>query len=325
MSSGPAHPGVLVGVDGSPSSRVAVRWAAHEATVRNIPLTPVHVVSTPAVSSSALSWPAVPIPAELRQWQEDEAAKVMADAIKLVEDSAAEGARPEIKSELFFSAPVPTLVDLSKETQMVGCRGRGALRRGLLGSVSTGLIHHPHCPVAVIHDKVPSSMQPVLVGIDGSPASELATAIAFDEASWRGVDLVALHTWSDAEVSDVPSLEWSAQQAAAEEPLAERITGWQDRYPDVSVEGVAVWDQPARRLLDQSESTQLVVVGSHGRGGFAGMLLGSVSTAVVHGARIPVIVARQPSNWVHSVMVSIHLHHRANCPAPSRNYLKPHH
>jgi len=157
----------------------------------------------------------------------------------------------------------------------------------------------------------------VLVGIDGSPASELATAIAFDEASWRGVDLVALHTWSDAEVSEVSSPEWSAQQAAAEEPLAERITGWQDRYPDVSVEGVVVWDQPARRLLDQSESTQLVVVGSHGRGGFAGMLLGSVSTAVVHGARIPVIVARQPSNWVYSVMLSIHLHHRANCPAPS--------
>ena len=71
-------------------------------------------------------------------------------------------------------------------------------------------------------------------------------------------------------MSHVPSLEWSAQQAAAEEPLAERITGWQDRYPDVSVEGVVVWDQPARRLLDQSESTQLVVVGSHGRGGFAG-------------------------------------------------------
>ena len=157
MSSGPAHPGVLVGVDGSPSSRAAARWAAHEATVRNVPLTPVHVVCTPAVSSSALSWPAVPIPAELRQRPEDEAAKVMADAIKLVEDSATEGARPEIKSELFFSAPVPTLVDLSKETQMVGCRGRGALRRDLLGSVSTGLIHHAHCPVAVIHDKVPSS------------------------------------------------------------------------------------------------------------------------------------------------------------------------
>jgi Universal stress protein family len=66
------------GLTVSPASRVAVRWAAHEATVRNVPLTPVHVVCTPAVSSSALSWPAVPIPAELRQWQEDEAAKVMA-------------------------------------------------------------------------------------------------------------------------------------------------------------------------------------------------------------------------------------------------------
>ena len=117
MSSGPAHPGVLVGVDGSPSSRVAVRWAAHEATVRNIPLTPVHVVSTPAVSSSALPWPDVPIPAELRQWQEDEAAKVMTDAIKLVEDSAAEGARPEIKLNCSFLRPCRHLIDLSKETQ----------------------------------------------------------------------------------------------------------------------------------------------------------------------------------------------------------------
>ena len=67
MSSGPAHPGVLVGVDGSPSSRVAVRWAAHEATVRNIPLTPVHVVSTPAVSSPALSWQTVRILRPLRR------------------------------------------------------------------------------------------------------------------------------------------------------------------------------------------------------------------------------------------------------------------
>ena len=95
-------------------------------------------------------------------------------------------------------------------------------------------------------------------------------------------------------MSDVPSLEWSAQQAAAEEPLAERITGWQDRYPDVSVEGVAVWDQPARRLLDQSESTQLVVVGSHGRGGFAGMLLGSTSQAVMTHAECSVAIVHVP-------------------------------
>ena len=93
-------------------------------------------------------------------------------------------------------------------------------------------------------------------------------------------------------MSDVPSLEWSAQQAAAEEPLAERITGWQERYPDVEITRVLVCDKPARQLIERSEAAQLVVVGSHGRGGFAGMLLGSVSSAVVHSARMPVIVAR---------------------------------
>jgi nucleotide-binding universal stress UspA family protein len=171
------------------------------------------------------------------------------------------------------------------------------LRRVLLGSVSTGAIHHALCPVVIIHDEAPSALNPrelpVLVGIDGSPASELAAQIAFDEASWRGVDLIALHAWSDAEITDVPSLEWSAREGVAEEILAERLAGWQERYPDVSVHRLLVWDQPARRLLEESESAQLVVVGSHGRGGFAGMLIGSVSSAVVHAARTPVIVARQ--------------------------------
>ena len=172
------------------------------------------------------------------------------------------------------------------------------MARLLLGSVSSGLVHHAHCPVAVIHDENPlmphPSQAPVLVGIDGSPASESATAIAFDEASRRGVELVALHAWSDTEVFEFPGLDRSAIKSAAEEPLAERLAGWQERYPDVKVHRIVVCDRPAHQLVEQSESAQLVVVGSHGRGGFAGMLLGSVSTAVVHSARIPVIVARRP-------------------------------
>src|SRR5271157_4613381 len=126
-----------------------------------------------------------------------------------------------------------------------------------------------------------------------SRASELATAIAFDEASWRGVELIALHAWSDAHVSDIPSIEWSAQQAVGEEALSERLAGWRERYPDVAVRRRIVLDAPARHLLEEAESSQLLVVGSHGRGGFPGMLLGSVSTAVAQAARVPVIVAGQ--------------------------------
>ena len=290
MSGRSTHRGIVVGVDGSPSSDLAVRWAAREAVMRNVPLTVVHVSTPPIV------WPAGPIPAGLHQRHEEDARKVLADAIQAAEDSVRDGNRPEVDTQLVVAAPVPALIELSKEAHLmvVGCRGQDAVQRALLGSVSTGLVHHAHCPVAVIHDEAPillgPSQLPVLVGIDGSPASQRATAIAFDEASFRGVDLVALHAYSDADVSTAPFME---SRPAAEKTLAEGLAGFQEHYPDVTVHRRVVFDHPARRLLDQSDSAQLVVVGSHGRGGFAGMLLGSVSTAVVHAARIPVIVARQ--------------------------------
>lgn len=293
--------GVMVGVDGSSSSRRAVQWAAHEAAMRNVPLTVVHVVVTPSWGPAPwlLSNAPLPVPAEEDPALEKSGRKIIADAIKIAEGSTRGIGRPEINSDLFFSVPVPTLVDLSKEAQMVvvGRRGQHRLRGVLLGSVSTGLIHHAHCPVAVISDVAPTrpkdSMRRVVVGIDGSPASELATAIAFDEASWRRVDLVAMHAWRDPDLSNGLSLEWSAQQSIASKDLSERLAGWRERYPDVTVHPRVVWDDPAGHLLDEAKSAQLLVVGSHGRGGFAGMVLGSVSTAVAHAARIPVIVARQ--------------------------------
>lgn len=291
--------GVLVGTDGSPSSRVAVRWAAHEAAMRRVALTVVHAAASIPTATSALVWPAGGVPEEVLEIQENDARRVLEDAIKAAEETSGDGDRPEISGEVLFGGPVPTLVDLSKEAHMVvvGCRGRTGKHRRLIGSVSTGLVHHAHCPVAIVHDDVPSSLQsaqlPVLVGTDGSRASEPAIAIAFDEASRRGVDLVALHVWSDADMSTVIGMGPSVVQSAADKTLAESLAGWQERYPEVTVHRVVEFAQPARHLLDHSEQAQLVVVGSHGRGGFAGMLLGSVSTAVAQEVRVPVIVARQ--------------------------------
>ncbi|MEO3756914.1 universal stress protein [Mycobacterium sp. B14F4] len=295
MSERKRHRGVVVGADGSVSSQGAVRWAAREARLRDLPLTIVHANRMSEIAASVLMWPAGRVPQEVLELQEEEARKIVADAIAAAHECAGGKDRIEVDSEVFLGGPVPTLVDLSKDAQLVvvGSRGRTGLNSALLGSVSSGLIHHAHCPVAVIHDEaVPSDKLPVLVGIDGSRASEAATAIAFDEASWRGVDLIALHVWSDADMAQF-SMDWETVHTAARRTLAERLAGWQDRYPDVRVQKLVEFQGPAHQLLELSKQAQLVVVGSHGRGGFAGMLLGSVSSAVVQAARIPVIVARQ--------------------------------
>lgn len=294
MSAPLTEPNILVGVDGSPASDCAVAWAARDAAMRGARLSIVH-----AVKPIGVMLPAMPAPASFTRWQAERAQVIVDDADEIARRSTAGHEAARVESGVVFAPVVPALIDLSKEAQLVvvGSRGLGALARTILGSVSTSLIQHAHCPVAVIHDEEPPmphpAEAPVLVGIDGSPASELATAVAFDEASRRRVELIALHVWSDIEVLDFPEIDWPAVKPQAAETLAERLAGWQERYPDVKVRRVVECAQPTAHLIAQSESAQLVVVGSHGRGGFAGMLLGSVATAVAQASRTPVIVARK--------------------------------
>ncbi len=193
----------------------------------------------------------------------------------------------DISSEVTFDPIIPCLITRSRNvrTVVVGSKGRGPFRRAFLGSVSSALVHYAHCPVAVVRTASGSdpvtARQPVLVGTDGSDNSAPAVAIAFQEAGLRGVGLTALRCWSDSSDNEV--------SAAL---LAESLDPHPERHPDVPVRAVVVRDRPAHALLTESDNAQLVVVGSRGRGGFAGMLLGSTSRALVQSVHCPIIVAR---------------------------------
>ncbi|OBF93800.1 universal stress protein [Mycobacterium sp. 852002-51163_SCH5372311] len=285
--------GLLVAVDGSAASDAAVAWGTREAVMRDMPVTLLHVVAPIVVG-----WPVGRLYDDMPDWQNEAAQQVIAQARKVVEASSGESPSLGVHTEVSYANVVPALIEASKSAWMtvVGSTGLGAVGRALFGSVSANLIRHAHCPVAVIHaDQSADHDAPVLVGIDGSPGSEAATAMAFDEASRRGVHLIALHAWSDVGVFAVLGMDWRDYEKQGHEILAERLGVWQERYPDVSVRRRVVCDQPARWLIKESEQAQLVAVGSRGRGGFADMLLGSVGAAVAQSASIPVIVVRSRS------------------------------
>ncbi len=240
------------------------------------------------------------MPLEYARWQQGHGRTVLAAAREVAEHAAEDSGGVTVQTEMPKGSTVPALVDLTEDAAMivVGFRGLGAFARRMLGSVSSGLVQHAHCPVAVIHDEDPLSDKlaemSVVVGIDGSPASELATEIAFDQASRRGVELVAVHAISDVDTVELPGVDYTILDERANLLLSERLAGWQERYPDVPVRRSVVWGRPAKVLVEQSDSAQLIVVGSHGRDGVTGMLLGSVASAVAQAARVPVIVARTP-------------------------------
>jgi nucleotide-binding universal stress UspA family protein len=281
---------IVVGVDGSPASDAAVRWAAREAMMRLAPIKLINVVA-PTLASSAMAPNHT-----ITKGEELRARQILKQAGRIVEQLAGEK-RPDIHTQRQYAGVVPTLVEASNDAQMVVVgSSRRAFDRGMLGPVIAGLHHHANCPVTIVPD--PESAQhengdaPVLVGIDGSTASEAAAAVAFDEASRRGVPLLALQAWSDVGVFPILGMDWRTYRDQGAELLGERLAGWQECYPDVQVHRRLVCDVPDRWLVDETRNAQLVVLGSGGRGGFARMHVGSVTSAVIRSARVPVIVVR---------------------------------
>ena len=159
-------PGMVFGVDGSAASKVAIDWVTRRGSIYPSRRTTWQSVTGEPNKSLVTRCASSPVPSPTL--------------------------RHSVDHRVVPGPNVPALVDISKDADMivVGCRGMGGVQGLLLGSVSSGLVRHSHCPVAVIHDErlmmdLPAT-GPVVVGMDGSPASELATAIAFDEASRRG-------------------------------------------------------------------------------------------------------------------------------------------
>lgn len=282
---------IVVGVDGSDSARDAALWAADEAARRDVGLRLVTAVYLPALGYPVGAGLASDYTEELRA-DADRRLTTLRSAIQATHADLEIGVRVRV------GVPTQQLIGESSDAllMVLGSRGLGGFTGALVGSTAVALVAHGHCPVAVIRPGAPDG--PVVVGVDGSPISESAVALAFEEAALGGADLVAVHTWLDYG-ADPPyttafahAVDWDVIHQHEQERLAERLAGWQEKYPDVTVRRVVSQDRPVRCLLGQADGARLLVVGSRGRGGFTGMLVGSTSQALVYHAPCPLLVVR---------------------------------
>ena len=284
---------MVVGADGSAPGLEAVAWAAREAEIRHVALQVVHALARPAH---------LPLDAALPR-SVRERFRVTADAV--VEEALlrarAEAPDADVSGLVIPGEPLSVLVAQTRSAAMaaVGHRGLNGFRGTPLGSVATGLAAHAECPVVVVREPARPA-GPVVLGVDGSAAGKAAVRFAFQEASVQGADINAVHAWTTWNAPMPPPTDETEPYAygpgmlAAEEErlLAETLAGMRTRYPDVRVERSTVHGPARSALIEASRTARLTVVGSRGRGGFAGLLLGSVSRAVLHHAHSPVAVVR---------------------------------
>ncbi|MEV1248725.1 universal stress protein [Nonomuraea sp. NPDC049750] len=267
--------GVVVGYENSPSAQEALRWGAAEAAARKVPLTVCRAWEWPYHE-----WPGELVPLELER----------RPAQRLLKDAAAWVGRhyPKVPLNTLTDRGLPgvILTALSRDAELivVGTRGYGALAGLVAGSVSAHVAAYASCPVIVMRE-VPDERE-VLVGFDGSPPSVAALGFAAMEAHRLAAPLKTLIAYRER-----------GREAGMGEPRIEaqglawhELISWQRRYPELQAD-VEFVDEPARpALLEAARKARLLVVGARGLGEVRGLLLGSVSQAVLHQAPCPVAV-----------------------------------
>jgi nucleotide-binding universal stress UspA family protein len=292
------QPIVVVGIDGSIESMVAARWAAHEAARRQLSLRLLYAYS----AAPLVGVPAYGVPSDLNEGLIGAGTDALANAVAQIRED-----RPEVgfTAELVKSDPRSALVEASRTAALtvIGRSGGGRIPEVVLGSVALHVAAHGRSPVVVISPKTaPPTTGPVILGVSGSGDSEEAVAFAFDEAAVRQTRLDAVLSWDDLAVRGFAHADRELISMEDDEEhvvLAEQLAGWREKYPDVAVNQIVLQGKPAEAMLQYAaslsdgEQPQLFVVGSRGRGGLTGLLLGSTSQRLICHSRWPVAVVRK--------------------------------
>jgi nucleotide-binding universal stress UspA family protein len=289
-----ASPPVVVGVDGSDASYAAVRWAAETAARRHRRLRIVHGMDLAATEDlfGVYDLLVPPVTDSLRRKGVGLVSAARRHAI-------ATAAELTVETAVSPAHPARLLITESEAAHLVvlGAGAGGGLTH--LGSTLLAVAAHGHGGVVVVRGEEPRARRtgPVVVGLDDSSFSAVAVAAAFAEASLRNAPVVAVHASSDITrntFSGLPGiLTMRELEAVAQDVLAEQLAGWSEKFPDVEVIRKVYPGGPRDQLLAWSKTAQLVVVGSRGRGGFRGILLGSTSNFLIQHAHCPVLVAHQ--------------------------------
>lgn len=283
---------VLVGTDGSAQARVAVSWAASQARRRGWPLV-IAMAHEPLLMWGIAGSPGVMASAD-RPPMRNDAAEVLE---RLAQEVRGEHPGLEVSVADVIGAAAGYLTEASAEPGLVviGTRGLGGLRASLLGGVADEVVTYARGPVAVIGEEGVDTGT-IVVGVDEGDASAAAVEFAADEARLRGATLdlvrcldVAPHVPTTNALAVMPPADEEVEEAARAS-LATLLGTVADRHPDLAVTGRVVCGAAAPTLVDASREASLVVVGSRGRGGFTGLLLGSTSRKTVRDAHGPVVV-----------------------------------